>query len=151
MQLDLSLLDYTDRLRIKTDTGGKRYVFGRVRKRWLVLQPEEWVRQLLIHHLIETAGYPAATLAVERSLKLPGDLPRRFDLLVHDRQGKPWLLVECKAPEVEVRQAVFRQAAQYNLTLKVPYLVVTNGRHTYCCAMNHEAENWSFMSDLPAY
>ncbi len=136
---------------MKTDAAGKRYVFGRVRKRWFVLQPEEWVRQLLIHYLIETAAYPAAALAAERSLKLPGDLPRRFDLLVHDREGKPWLLVECKAPEVEVRQAVFRQAAQYNLALRVPYLLVTNGRHTYCCAMDYEAEGWAFLKSLPVY
>ena len=128
----------------------KLFLFGCVRRKWLVATPEELVRQLFLYHLTERAAFPSNRLSVEKLIKLHG-LSRRTDILVYDRTTKPWLLVECKRPEVRLDDAVFRQIAWYNMPLKVPYLVVTNGRETYICAIDHEQRSFKFLAELPKY
>jgi len=103
-------------------------VFCVIRKRWLVLTEEEWVRQNFVQHLI-LHGYPAALIAVEKELLLNG-LKKRFDILVYDANARPWLMVECKKAAVELSENVLQQVLRYNMALPVPFLIITNGNHT---------------------
>jgi len=147
--IDLELMQYKDLLQVKK-TGGKTWLFDPLRKKWLVLQPEELVRQLFLQYLLREKAYNTTRIKVEKSIKV-NTLERRYDLLVYDREVRPYLLVECKAPEVEVSQKVFRQIASYNLPLQAPYLVVTNGRQTYCCAMDYEGRSFEYLTEVPPF
>jgi hypothetical protein len=129
---------------------GKTEVWDSIRRRYIILTPEEWVRQHFIHFLILDKKIPASLMAIEVSLKY-NRMARRCDILVYDRQGKPLLIVECKAPEVKISQNAFQQIAMYNMTLKVPYLVVTNGMNSYVCIINHEKKKFTFLEELPEY
>lgn len=149
MTINLPLMDFQDRLLLKTE-GGRRYLFDSIRRKWVVLQPEEMVRQLLIHFLIEIKGYNKNRIAVERALEVNG-LAKRCDILVFDDLLNPFLLIECKAPQVPVNQDVFRQIATYNLPLKVPYLLVSNGPTTYCCKILYENEDYIFLNEIPDF
>ena len=120
------------------------------RKRFVKLTPEEEVRQRFARYLVEEKGFPATLIMTEYSLKL-NKLSRRCDILVHKPAGHPALLVECKAPEVSISQASFDQVARYNLAFKVSYLIVTNGLKHYCCQLDFETEEISFLSEIPAY
>ncbi len=106
---------------------GKVFIFDLLRKKYLLLTPEEWVRQHWIHFLISDQGYPKGLLALEKGLVYNG-LQKRTDLVVFDRAGLPYLLVECKAPDIEINQQVLSQALAYNQTLKCPFIALTNGR-----------------------
>lgn len=106
---------------------GKVFIFDFLRKKYLLLTPEEWVRQHWIHFLISNQGYPKGLLALEKGLVYNG-LQKRTDLVVFDRAGLPYLLVECKAPDIEINQQVLSQALAYNQTLKCPFIALTNGR-----------------------
>ena len=128
---------------------GTLHIFDILRKKYIVLTPEEWVRQHLIHYLIDYKGYPAALIAVEREIQLYG-LRRRFDLVVFDREGQPWLLVECKAPDVNLSRRVFDQAFRYNITLGAPYLCVTNGIQHHCGTVRPDC-GFVFLDDFPAF
>ena len=99
---------------------GALMIFDIIRKKFVILTPEEWVRQHVIHYLVESKNYPVALIAVEREIDLYG-LRRRFDVVAFDRKGKPWLIIECKAPSVQLDQKVFDQAFRYNITLTAPY------------------------------
>jgi len=147
MNLALPLLDFQSALTIKKQAG-KRMIFDSIRKKYLVLTPEELVRQLLIQYLLAEQGISKNRMALERSLKV-NKMTRRWDLLIYTAEMTPWMLVECKAPEVPVTQAVFEQISAYNLTLRVPYLLVTNGRETYCSKMDYEGETFRFLEQLP--
>lgn len=147
MRLDLDLLRYRHRLDLR-ERGGKRFVFGALRRKELVLTPEELVRQLLVHYLEENRQYPRNRIAVEKLVRVNG-LPKRCDLLVFDAETLPYLLVECKRADVPLTDAVFAQIARYNLPLRVPYLLVTNGRDTYCCAMDYERQRFTFLAEVP--
>ena len=147
--IDLDLMSFKDELKVRT-TEGKRYIFDPHRKKWLVLQPEELVRQLVIQYLLTEKNYRASHMAVERMLKV-NKLTKRCDILMYDLQQQPFLLVECKAPAVKIDQGVFRQIAWYNMPLKVQYLMVTNGITTYCCAMDYEQEDYSFLTEIPEF
>lgn len=125
-------------------------IFDIVRKRYVRLSPEEWVRQHMIHFLIHEKGVPASLTAIEK-LVMVNRLQRRFDILVYSKSHTPLLLVECKAPEIPVSQSVFDQAARYNLTLGALYFVLTNGLVTYCCKMDHQNERYEFLEELPFY
>ena len=105
---------------------GKKFIFDIARKKWVILTPEEWVRQHILHYLIEDKKYPASLIAVERGIELNGT-QKRFDLVVFSNSGKPKMIVECKTPEETLNEKVFEQIARYNLSLKVDYLWVTNG------------------------
>ena len=126
----------------------KRYIFGAIRKKWLILQPEELVRQLVIHYFIEEKGYSINSISVEKGIKV-NELSRRCDILVYDKNTQPFLLVECKAPQVDITDDVFEQIAAYNLPLQVKFLMVTNGVKTYCCEMNYEEKSWRFLDAIP--
>ena len=124
-------------------------VWDSIRAKWLVLQPEEMVRQLLVLYL-QDCGVNKNRIAIERGLEVNG-LAKRCDMLVYDPQMNPWLLVECKAPQVRLTQATFRQIAAYNLPLRVPHLLVCNGPEAYCCTLDWETENHRFLTALPVY
>lgn len=147
--IEIDLLAKQDDLRVKTEDG-KRYLFDPIRKKWLVIQPEELVRQLMILYLIEELHYNKNRINIEMGLQV-NDLQKRCDILVYDDHMSPFLLVECKAPDVNINQSTFRQIAAYNLPLKVPYLLVTNGRVNYCCRMDYEKEEFNFVNRIPFY
>lgn len=147
MIITLDLLSFQPFLKIKNENG-KQYLFCPIRKKHLVLQPEELVRQLLLVYLIENKGYTKPRIAVEKSLTI-NELYRRFDILIYDKNTNPFLLIECKAPEVKITQSTFEQIAQYNLALRVPYLLVTNGISTYCCKMDYKNESYEFIQEIP--
>ena len=147
--IDLRLERFSSRLNLRQD-GNRRLVFGEIRRKWLVLQPEEFVRQLLIHFLIQDMRYNRNRITVERGVKVV-DQPRRTDILVFDRDMRPFLLIECKAPQVTVDTAVFRQASHYNGPLRVPYLMVSNGRTSYVAAIDYERESYRFLPSVPEW
>ena len=125
-------------------------VFCAIRRKWLVLQPEEFVRQLLIHFLIQDMRYNRNRITVERGVTVVGG-PRRTDILVFDRDMRPFLLIECKAPQVPLSTETFRQAAQYNGPLRVPYLMVSNGRESYVAAIDYARESYTFQPMVPEW
>jgi hypothetical protein len=129
---------------------GREEVFDPVRKKYVALTPEEWVRQYFLQYLIGLKNFPPSLLAVETSIKY-NKLSKRCDIVAFSRKGKPLLIVECKAPEVEIDQDVFQQIAMYNFTLKVRYLVVTNGSTSYICLVDHETGVISFLQELPDF
>lgn len=123
-------IDYPEpRFRIKKE-GETTFIFDALRKKWLCLSPEEWVRQNFIQYLVDVKGYPPALIAQEKELQL-GELKKRFDILVYDKDHRPWLMVECKAPEVKLDDAVLQQVLRYNISVPVKYIVITNGSTTY--------------------
>jgi len=128
----------------------KSYIFDRVRKKWLLCTPEEWVRINCLYYLIETKGYPESLIRIERELKVYNTL-KRFDLLIADSSMKPFILVECKAPYVKISQNTFDQILRYNLELKCPYLMISNGLNHYFCKMNFEENQISLVKELPDY
>ena len=116
----------------------------------MVLQPEEWVRQHCVQYLIHQKNYPISLINVEKVVLING-LKKRYDIVVFNPDGSLALVVECKAPKVKITQAAFDQIARYNLTLKAPYLMVTNGLNHYFCTMNHNLESFEFLESLPNY
>lgn len=136
-------------LRIR-DRDGKHEVFDPVRKKHVSLSAEEWVRQHFLHFLINQKRVPPSLIAVETSIKY-NRLSKRCDVVVYNRSGQPVLIVECKAPEIEISQDVFHQVAMYNMTLKVRYLVVTNGLDHYTCVVDHEKGSFHFLKDVPDF
>ena len=107
----------------------RQYIFDTQRKVWLILTPEEWVRQNFIAALVKVLHYPTSLIAVEKEIILNG-LKKRFDILVYNEDHHPWMLVECKAPEVELTEKVLRQVLIYNQSVPVPFFVITNGKNT---------------------
>ncbi|MDD3005147.1 type I restriction enzyme HsdR N-terminal domain-containing protein [Flavobacterium sp.] len=126
----------------------KYAIFDEIRKKFIVLTPEEWVRQHVVHFLIYEKKYPKSWINVEKLIKI-NDLTKRYDLVVFNPDGSIFLLVECKAPEVTINQQTFDQIARYNLALKATYLMVTNGLEHYFCQMDYENEKYQFLRDLP--
>jgi predicted type IV restriction endonuclease len=144
--LDLNLEHYRKDVKIREHTGS-REIFSTIRKRWLRLTPEELVRQLLVRHFI-VAGYPPARISEERQITV-FEMTRRYDLVVFEKDASPFMLVECKAPHVSIDRLVFEQIARYNLNLRVPYLLVTNGWQSYCCTLDYADQSYAFVSRLP--
>ena len=147
--LDLRLERFSSRLNLRQE-GTRRTVLCEVRKKWLVLQPEEFVRQLLLHFLIEDMRYNRNRIAVERGVTV-NTQQRRTDILVFDHAMRPLLLIECKAPQVPLHTDVFRQAAHYNGPLRVPYLMISNGRESYVASIDYERETYAFLSMVPEW
>ena len=127
----------------------KRYFFDPIRKRYLLITPEEEVRQWIIHYLINNLGYPLTNIAVEKQISYL-NRKKRFDVLIY-KHGTPRLLIECKAPNVPINQATLNQIATYNFTLNVPYLLLTNGANQLCCHVNSEAKTYVFLEAIPPY
>ncbi|MEW4924684.1 type I restriction enzyme HsdR N-terminal domain-containing protein [Algibacter sp. 2305UL17-15] len=125
-------------------------IFDIIRKKFMVLQPEEWVRQHCVHYLIEHKKYPKSLINVEKELKV-NDLKKRYDIVVFKPNGDIQLIVECKAPKIDIKQGTFDQIARYNLALKADYLMVTNGLNHYYCRMDFEREQYVFLEDIPDY
>ncbi len=123
-------------------------IYDAFRKRWVVLTPEEWVRQHFLYYLKDHFQYPANLLAVEKSLRLNG-LSKRADIVVYSRTMDPWMLIECKKPELKLNQAVFDQAARYNLVMNVPYLAITNGMQLLAAEI--QTDQAIFIQELPGF
>lgn len=143
----IDFLKYQSQLRLRK-TAEKTYVFDPIRRKEIVLQPEELLRQLVVQYLLTEKKYPLGRIRVEMGVKING-LPKRADIVVFDAAGRAWLLVECKSPKVKLTQASFEQSARYNLNLQVPFLAVTNGLATFCCRVELEEKSFEFLPDFP--
>lgn len=131
-------------------SNGKDQIFDDLRRCYVALTPEEWVRQHFVHMLIEHKGYPATLTANEVAISLNG-MNRRCDTVVYDKGLKPRAIIEYKAPSVKIDGKVFAQIARYNLVLRVDYLIVSNGLHHYCCKMDYDNNSYTFLNEIPAY
>ena len=123
-------------------------IFDDIRKKFIILTPEEWVRQHTIQFLLQEKNYPKSYLNIEKLIKI-NDITKRYDIVVFQPDGTIFLLIECKAPEVKITQETFDQIARYNLALKAQYLMVTNGLNHYFCQMDFVNETYIFLNDLP--
>jgi len=123
------------------EEGGRRQIFDGQRRSWVALTPEEWVRQNIVRWLTVTLGYPSALIALERELTL-GELRKRFDILVFDREHRPWMMVECKGPEITLGEPVLKQILTYNISIPVTYLVVTNGNECHVAERRQGELRW---------
>jgi hypothetical protein len=139
----------TYQFKIKNSENTK-YIFDIIRKKYVVLTPEEWVRQHTVYFLIFEKNYTQSLIAVEKQLKV-NNLIKRFDVLVFNKNGLPELIVECKSPKVKIKQDTFDQIARYNLNLNAKYLVVTNGLQHYICNLDHENQRYNFLKEIPTY
>ena len=129
---------------------GRHQIFDVLRRKYVALTPEEWVRQHFIHFLMDHKGYPKALLANEVELRL-GEKRLRCDTLLYSSEMQPRMIIEYKAPTIRLQQKTFDQIAVYNLLLKVDYLVVSNGMEHYCCRMDYEHNSYEFLKEIPAY
>ncbi len=136
-------------LRLKKE-GEKSYVFDILRKKFILLTPEEWVRQHFVHFLISNLGYPKGLFNIEKGLRYNKRL-KRADIIFCDNQGKPMLLVECKAPGENITQAVFNQASVYNKELKARITVITNGLKHFCYETDFSTHQINFLETIPPY
>lgn len=137
--------DYPFKIR-KTD--GREFIFDEMRKLWVRLTDEEWVRQNFLQYLVQVKSYPPSLIAVEKELML-GELRKRFDILVYDRSHIPWMMIECKSMDVVLDVKVLEQLLRYHISVTVPYLVVTNG--AYCAAFEKVNNQLSALTELPHY
>lgn len=126
----------------------KQLIFDVIRKKFVVLTPEEWVRQHVVRFLVEDMQYPLGLINVEKKLVL-NHLTKRYDVVVFNNDGSVWMIVECKAPHITIDQCVFDQIAQYNMTLNSKYLLVTNGLDLFTCSMDFENKRYIFLRELP--
>jgi hypothetical protein len=143
----LNLPEYA--FRIKKE-GGKQYIFDSIRKKYIVLTPEEWVRQNFIQYLINEKKYPENLMSVEKQIKVNGK-QRRFDLLIYSRNGQPKLIVEFKAPGVKISQDTFDQVVRYNMVLRVERVIVSNGIQHFACEIDYEKNSFSYLSEIPVF
>lgn len=127
---------------------GREMIFDEVRKIWLKLTPEEWVRQNFVRYLMTVLHYPAALVALEKKIRL-GELNKRFDVLIYDRHHQPWMMVECKALSIPLSEAVLHQVLRYNIAVPVRYLVITNG--TNCYAFHKRDQQLVPLAELPGF
>ncbi len=133
-----------------TEQNGQLYIFDILRKKQLLLTPEEWVRQHFVQYLMQVKGYPKTLIKLEGGLKVNG-MAKRSDIVIFNQSGQKALMVECKAPGVAITQKVFDQIALYNITHRIPLLAVSNGLQHYYCVIDFEQANYRFIEDLPAY
>lgn len=145
--LSLNLPKYETKI---CERDGKLQIFDPLRKCHVALTPEEWVRQHFVNFLIESRGFPAALMANEVAITVNG-MKRRCDTVVYDKQLQPRVIVEYKAPTVKITKEVFAQISRYNLTLKVDYLIVSNGLRHYCCRMDYPNNSYTFLQEIPEY
>lgn len=125
-------------------------IFDDIRKKFVVLQPEEWVRQHCVHFLIIYKHFPKSLINVEKKLEV-NKMTKRYDIVVFKTNGDIHLIVECKAPKVKIDQDTFDQIARYNLELNADYLMITNGLEHYYCQMDFENQRYNFLKDIPSY
>ena len=144
---DLNLLQFKDELLLKTENN-KRFIRDVIRNKWLMLQPEELVRQLMIHYLLHEKNYNKNRIGIENGIQV-NNQSRRYDLLVYNTNFQPSVLIECKAPYVKINEEAFYQAVWYNASLKVNYLVVTNGIQTMPFKVNYQTQQFDKVLSLP--
>jgi len=145
--LSLNLPIYDTKITVQD---GKKAIFDVIRRRYVALTPEEWVRQHFVHFLIAHKGYPKSLMANEIILNLNG-MKKRCDTVLYNKDLSAKMILEYKAPHIEINQAVFTQISTYNLVLKVDYLIVSNGLSHYCCKMDYEQQTYTFLADIPDY
>ena len=144
---NLNLPKYSFRIKNKEN---KLYIFDKIRKKDLVLTEEEWVRQNFVSYLHIEKKYPLSLIAIEKQCRVNG-LVKRTDILVFDKSGSPHIIVECKAPQIQITQDTFDQIARYNMKLNATYLIVTNGLQHFYCQIDHKAEQYKFLKEIPNY
>ena len=145
--LRLNLPSYETKI---TESNGKRQIFDTLRRCYVALTPEEWVRQHFVNFILGHKGYPATLMGNEVAITLNG-MKRRCDTVVYDRALKPRMIIEYKAPTVKITKEVFAQISRYNLILKVDYLIVSNGLQHYCCKMDYANNTFTFLQEIPEY
>ncbi len=143
----LTLPEYSFRIR---DTEGKKQIFDSFRKKFVALTPEEWVRQNFLMYLVNDKQIPPTVVSVETALKVYSR-KKRTDIVVHNRSGKPVMIVECKAPDVTIDDTVFDQIVRYNFALNVQYFVLTNGLNHFCCHVDYQNKSYTFLDEIPVY
>nr|WP_319512533.1 type I restriction enzyme HsdR N-terminal domain-containing protein [uncultured Draconibacterium sp.] len=143
----LNLPEYTFRTKAENT---KTLIFDSIRKKFVVLTPEEWVRQNFIQYLIQDKNYPQNLMAVEKQVKV-NQQQRRFDLLIYRRNGSPYLIAEFKAPNVKITQNAFDQVVRYNMALRVERVVVSNGMQHFACEIDYEKNSYSFLKEIPIF
>lgn len=143
----LNLPEYTFRIKNQEN---KPCIFDSIRKRYILLTPEEWVRQHFIRYLVQEKKYPESLMAVEKKITLNSKI-FRFDLLIYNRKGQPDLIAEFKAPEVKITQTSFDQVVRYNMVLRVRYIVVSNGLQHFICEMDYENNSYIFLKEIPEF
>lgn len=144
-KLNLPSFEY----KVKKDEG-KIWIFDIIRKKFVILTSEEWVRQHFLNYLITEMNYPKSLLKIESGL-MYNTLQKRSDIQVYNRDGKPWMIIECKAPDQKITQQTIKQVAAYNATLKTKYVVVTNGLSHFCYKINWDENETVFLDAIPAY
>jgi Type I restriction enzyme R protein N terminus (HSDR_N) len=132
------------------EINGQQFIYDIVRKKFLLITPEEWVRQNILQYLMDDLLYPKALISLEKEL-IYNNLKRRTDILVYDRNNRAKLIVECKAATVKINQKTFDQIARYNLQLKVPWLLVTNGATSYCAYIDFKKNQFDFRENIPRF
>ncbi|WP_353084301.1 type I restriction enzyme HsdR N-terminal domain-containing protein [Flavobacterium sp.] len=125
-------------------------IFDEIRKKFILLTPEEWVRQHVVQYLLQDKNYPKSYINIEKLIKV-NELNKRYDIVVYQPNGELFLLIECKAPEVKITQQTFDQIARYNLVLNAKYLMVSNGLNHYFCKIDFENEKYVFLEELPNF
>lgn len=125
-------------------------IFDEIRKKFVILTPEEWVRQHVIRYLTEEKQYPKSLISVEKEIKLH-QTKKRYDIVVYTSDGSIKLIVECKAPNIAISQETFDQIARYNLSVNASFLMVTNGMEHYYCQLDYGNERYLFLKDIPQY
>ena len=133
-----------------TEKDGKQLIFDFLRRKYVALTPEEWVRQHFTHYLVEHKGYPKGLLGNEIELHI-GEKKLRCDSILYNKVAHPQMIIEYKAPTIQIQQKTFNQIAAYNLLLKVDYLIVSNGLQHYCCKMDYNNQKYLFLQDIPDY
>jgi len=141
-------MQYPDTAFRMKNENGKQFIFDAIRKSWLLLTEEEWVRQNIINYLVTVLKYPSTVIAVEKEIWL-NDLKKRFDILVYDRDLKPWMMIECKARSVRLSEDVLQQVLRYNITVPVEYILITNGNTTI--GWKKENQGLAMLSELPVW
>lgn len=132
------------------EAGGKAEIFDFLRRKFVALTPEEWVRQHFTHYLVEQRGYPKGLLANEMELRV-GEKRLRCDTVLYNKALQPRMIIEYKAPHIQIQQKTFDQIVVYNLLLHADYLVVSNGLQHYCCQIDYEHRSYRFLTDIPDY
>lgn len=140
----------TYEFRTRRSDRGSMQIFDELRRKYVVMTPEEWVRQNFIKFLIKEKNFPAGLISVEMKVDING-LNQRSDIVCFDRTGKPLVIVECKAPSVRITEGVFNQAARYNMKLSTDYLIMTNGMNHYCCRVDYKTSRVDFLRDIPDF
>ncbi|MFS4469061.1 type I restriction enzyme HsdR N-terminal domain-containing protein [Maribacter sp. 2210JD10-5] len=143
----LSFPNYSFRLK---NSQNKTLIFDEIRKKFVVLTPEEWVRQHVLHYLVQNKKYPKSIINVEKQIEING-LKKRYDMVVFNPDGSIAILVECKAPSIKITQNVFDQIARYNLDVNATFLMVTNGLQHYYCQISQESKKYHFLRDIPDF